>query len=173
MAAWREAACGVRCARSQDSPAAPAQESADASKRKDEAALRGIVAAAAAAGCEVAYVDKHHLNLLTDNRTHQGVVLDTDPLDFVPLKVLPVAGSPAPGHGHPLWVALDEVSDPQAREGNNVFPLTFSQRRYLRSPPAPQPLLPLFPHCPSGPVSPKCFFCLIARPIPELTPLTP
>lgn len=70
------------------------QETADMAKRKDDKAFRAIVEAAARAGATVQEVEKHTLNLLTDNRTHQGLVLDAEPLDFIELKVLPVADVP-------------------------------------------------------------------------------
>jgi len=79
-------------------------------RRKDAGAVEAIVAAAAAAGAAVRYVDKHELNLLSDNRPHQGVVLDVPPLATEALRSLaPWEGTGTP----PVWVALDEVSDPQ------------------------------------------------------------
>ncbi len=92
------------------------QESMDMSKRKDAGAVAAIQAAAAAAGAAVRHVDKHELNLLSDNRPHQGVVLDAAPLELLPLRALPPpgeGGEAAPGTPPPVWVALDEVSDPQ------------------------------------------------------------
>jgi hypothetical protein len=54
-------------------------------------------------------VSKHELNLLTENRPHQGLVLDATPLEFEPLTVLPTPDLAKP----PVWLALDEVTDPQ------------------------------------------------------------
>lgn len=65
-------------------------------KRKDEGAFRAAVDGAARAGIPVQEVEKHTLNMMTDNRTHQGLVLDADPLDFTDVKVLP-AWDGAPG----------------------------------------------------------------------------
>jgi len=89
------------------------QSSMDAARRKDAGAVDAIVAAATAAGATVRYVDKHELNLLSDNRPHQGVVLDTAALDMEPLSALPPWEGGAAGVAPPVWVALDEVSDPQ------------------------------------------------------------
>jgi 21S rRNA (GM2251-2'-O)-methyltransferase len=104
------------------------QDSMDMSKRKDAAAVAEIIAAAGAAGAAVRHVEKHDLNLLSDNRPHQGIVLDAAPLELVPLRALPppsesaadvVGGggdddaAPAAPRAAPVWVALDEVSDPQ------------------------------------------------------------
>lgn len=89
------------------------QESADMSKRKDDRAFKAIIEGATRAGATVQEVEKHTLNLLTDSRTHQGLVLDADPLAFVDIKVLPVSSGGGPGAPAPVWVALDEVSDPQ------------------------------------------------------------
>jgi 21S rRNA (GM2251-2'-O)-methyltransferase len=98
------------------------QDSMDMSKRKDAAAVAEIIAAASAAGATVRHVEKHDLNLLSDNRPHQGIVLDTAPLELVPLRALPPPSeeaaaseddASAPPRAAPVWVALDEVSDPQ------------------------------------------------------------
>lgn len=87
------------------------QESADMAKRKDDRMFKAIVEAAAREGATVQEVEKHTLNMMTDNRNHQGLVLDADPLDFVEVKVLPVAdvgpgawGSPVRGSGRPARV---------------------------------------------------------------------
>ena len=89
------------------------QSSMDAARRKDAGAVDAILAAATAAGATVKYVDKHELNMLSDNRPHQGVVLDAAPLDMEPLSALPPWEGGAEGAPPPVWVALDEVSDPQ------------------------------------------------------------
>ncbi|KAI3993376.1 hypothetical protein MKX01_010119 [Papaver californicum] len=49
--------------------------------------------------------------MIVDNRSHQGLVLDASPLEMVRLRELePVS---VEGEKAPLWVALDEVTDPQ------------------------------------------------------------
>ena len=53
-------------------------------------------------------VDKGMLNTLCGNRPHQGFVLRCGGRDFTPIKRLPVDKS-----GPKIWLALDEVVDPQ------------------------------------------------------------
>jgi hypothetical protein len=56
-------------------------------------------------------VDKGVLNTLSGNRPHQGFVLRCGRLDFEPVRKLPL---PSTKDGNPsLWLALDEVVDPQ------------------------------------------------------------
>lgn len=55
-------------------------------------------------------VDKGVLNTLCGNRPHQGFVLRCGGLDFEPVRKLPTAGDTG---GPKLWLALDEVVDPQ------------------------------------------------------------
>ena len=89
------------------------QSSMVLSQRADASAVGAMRDAAASAGVPVVSVDKHELNLLTDNKAHQGCVLDCGPLEFEALRRMPsppAASSPAPP---PVWLALDEVSDPQ------------------------------------------------------------
>lgn len=80
---------------------------------------RGALAdAARAAGAEVFEgVEKHDLNVMAGQRPHNGVVLDAAPLDppfataLEPWKEqgdAPTAPPPPP-----LWVVLDQVTDPQ------------------------------------------------------------
>jgi 21S rRNA (GM2251-2'-O)-methyltransferase len=69
-----------------------------------------VVDLAEAMGIPVSTVPKHDLNMLSDNRPHQGVMLTASPLDIETLSVLlPAADSSKP----PCWLALDEVVDPQ------------------------------------------------------------
>lgn len=100
------------------------QDSISPASRPDGGgAVAALRAAAVAAGVEVRTVSKHDLNLVTDNRAHQGAVLDAGPLDFVPMRGPPDAGATggggtAPGGAgavlcNPVWLALDEVVDPQ------------------------------------------------------------
>ncbi|KAL1498678.1 hypothetical protein AB1Y20_013990 [Prymnesium parvum] len=84
------------------------QDSIVAERRKDGAAVERAEALAAAAGVEVLRVDKHRLNLVCDHRPHQGLAILCEPLAFAPMAQMPPAAE-----GVPLWLALDEVSDPQ------------------------------------------------------------
>eukprot|EP00571_Detonula_confervacea_P015157 CAMPEP_0172308202 /NCGR_PEP_ID=MMETSP1058-20130122/8869_1 /TAXON_ID=83371 /ORGANISM="Detonula confervacea, Strain CCMP 353" /LENGTH=704 /DNA_ID=CAMNT_0013020569 /DNA_START=41 /DNA_END=2155 /DNA_ORIENTATION=+ len=59
-------------------------------------------------------VDKGVLNTLCGNRPHQGFVLRCGGLDFEQVRRLPTAGDTmGKGAGPKLWLALDEVVDPQ------------------------------------------------------------
>ena len=94
------------------------QEGADASKRKDKNALATATAKAKEVGATVRTATKHDLNMVCDNRPHQGMVLDASELDFEVLEAMPdvevvwdkeaqTAGVPPP-----IWLCLDEVVDP-------------------------------------------------------------
>ena len=80
-------------------------------KRKDKQAVNWILNRAHNLEMKVETVSKQNLNLLVDNRPHQGLVLDASPLELVPCEYLE---KPATQDGRaPVWVALDEVVDPQ------------------------------------------------------------
>ncbi|KAF6169378.1 hypothetical protein GIB67_016548 [Kingdonia uniflora] len=49
--------------------------------------------------------------MVADNRPHQGLVLDASPLEMV--KICELDPVSLEGNNGPLWVALDEVTDPQ------------------------------------------------------------
>lgn len=51
------------------------------------------------------------LHQLVGDRPHQGVVLDSSPLEFAPIDYLPTPSTLS--QRVPLWVALDEIQDPQ------------------------------------------------------------
>lgn len=83
----------------------------DGGKRKDKTALQWVLRSAIDRGLVVKEVSKHDLNLLVDNRPHQGLVLDASPLELVLVSELE---EPVEENGKaPVWVALDEVTDPQ------------------------------------------------------------
>jgi len=81
------------------------------SQAKDRNLAQRVRRAAEEAGVPVDTVDKHTLNLLANNRPHQGLAADVGPLAPTLLPGAPPregrSGAP------PLWLALDEVSDPQ------------------------------------------------------------
>lgn len=87
------------------------QDSLDVDKRNDRPALREIETLAHAAGVPIGRLDKGTLNSMCRNRPHQGIVLEASPLEFEPLQALPRIERQ--GSNAPLWLALDEVSDPQ------------------------------------------------------------
>mmetsp|Transcript_3263 Transcript_3263/g.8321 ORF Transcript_3263/g.8321 Transcript_3263/m.8321 type:complete len:432 (-) Transcript_3263:46-1341(-) len=82
------------------------------SNAKQEASAE-ILALAGELEMDVAEVDKGVLNTLCNNRPHQGFVLRCGGLDFSPLRRLPGAGDGGGSAGPKLWLALDEVVDPQ------------------------------------------------------------
>ncbi|KAK9804188.1 hypothetical protein WJX73_010517 [Symbiochloris irregularis] len=88
------------------------QEGLEAGKRKDMGACQAAIAAAQALGVETCDVAKHDLNLACGDRPHQGLVLDCEPLRMDTLTALPVPRM-QPGQPWPLWLALDEIQDPQ------------------------------------------------------------
>ncbi|MEW5314141.1 MAG: hypothetical protein WDW38_005660 [Sanguina aurantia] len=87
-------------------------ENMDMGKRKDAGAVEEVIAAAKQRGAVVHYVGKHDLNLLSDSRPHQGLVLDCSPLSWEPLDQFQPS-STYEGGPMPVWLALDEVIDPQ------------------------------------------------------------
>eukprot|EP00584_Thalassiosira_punctigera_P000078 CAMPEP_0172533976 /NCGR_PEP_ID=MMETSP1067-20121228/6510_1 /TAXON_ID=265564 ORGANISM="Thalassiosira punctigera, Strain Tpunct2005C2" /NCGR_SAMPLE_ID=MMETSP1067 /ASSEMBLY_ACC=CAM_ASM_000444 /LENGTH=626 /DNA_ID=CAMNT_0013318703 /DNA_START=106 /DNA_END=1986 /DNA_ORIENTATION=- len=78
---------------------------------KSEASAE-ILTLAKERGVPVVEVDKGILNTLCMNRPHQGFVLRCGSLDFEPLRVLP-SSDDGKGGRPSLWLALDEVVDPQ------------------------------------------------------------
>ncbi|TVU35150.1 hypothetical protein EJB05_17023, partial [Eragrostis curvula] len=80
-------------------------------KKKDKKAVDKVLQMAEKIGLKVIETSKHDLNMMVDNRPHQGLVLDASPLEMVNTKELdPVR---VDGGKAPVWLALDEVMDPQ------------------------------------------------------------
>mmetsp|Transcript_18080 Transcript_18080/g.30363 ORF Transcript_18080/g.30363 Transcript_18080/m.30363 type:complete len:439 (-) Transcript_18080:168-1484(-) len=83
------------------------QSGMDMSNKKDSKAAADIFRIAKQKGIEIREFSKHDLNMLTENRPHQGFVLRAEPLSFnrlVNLEVSPVFR---------MVLCLDEVWDPQ------------------------------------------------------------
>ncbi|KAJ6957927.1 hypothetical protein NC653_039787 [Populus alba x Populus x berolinensis] len=80
-------------------------------KRKDKKGFEKVLRMAKKIGLSTKEVSKHDLNMIVDNRPHQGLVLDASPLEMVKIQELD-AVLPDEEKGS-LWVALDEVTDPQ------------------------------------------------------------
>jgi 21S rRNA (GM2251-2'-O)-methyltransferase len=81
-------------------------------KKKDKKAVEKVLQMAEKVGLKVVETSKHDLNMMVDNRPHQGLVLDASPLEMVNTKELdPVRVED--GRKAPVWLALDEVMDPQ------------------------------------------------------------
>ncbi|GMN50634.1 hypothetical protein TIFTF001_019796 [Ficus carica] len=80
-------------------------------KKKDKKGFEKILKMAEKLGLRINEVSKHDLNMVVDNRPHQGLVLDASPLEMIKIKELdPVS---VEEDKNSLWVALDEVTDPQ------------------------------------------------------------
>ncbi|GBF91307.1 rRNA methyltransferase [Raphidocelis subcapitata] len=92
------------------------QEGAAAAARKDGRAFQACLDLARDANVAVRTASKHDLNMLSENRPHQGLLLDCSPLDWERMDRLPdaVTGDEAgDAKRWPVWLALDEVVDPQ------------------------------------------------------------
>jgi 21S rRNA (GM2251-2'-O)-methyltransferase len=80
-------------------------------KKKDKKGFEKVLRMAEKIGLSIREASKHDLNMVVDNRPHQGLVLDASPLEMVKIKELdPISKEEGKGS---LWVALDEVTDPQ------------------------------------------------------------
>eukprot|EP00741_Cyanophora_paradoxa_P011387 tig00020556_g10998.t1 len=95
----------------------PSEDAPGGQKKKDKSELFQIEELAKAQGIPIEFVDKGVLNVLSENRPHQGLVMDVGPLSFKFIKSLEPAAPPAPDDSGrtrwPLWLALDQVWDPQ------------------------------------------------------------
>lgn len=80
-------------------------------KKKDKKGFERVLRTAEKLGLIIKEVSKHDLNMVTDNRPHQGLVLDASPLEMVGIKELESVSIEEDVTS--LWVALDEVTDPQ------------------------------------------------------------
>ncbi|WCJ42572.1 rRNA methyltransferase 1 mitochondrial [Euphorbia peplus] len=79
-------------------------------KKKDKKGFEKVLWMAEKIGLAVKEISKHDLNMVVDNRPHQGLVLDASPLEMVKIMELDQVSEDERGS---LWVALDEVTDPQ------------------------------------------------------------
>lgn len=61
------------------------QEGMDLSNKKDKKAAADILKIAKEKNISIREFSKHDLNMITDNKLHQGFVLRAEPLEFVPL----------------------------------------------------------------------------------------
>ncbi|PHT43265.1 hypothetical protein CQW23_17290 [Capsicum baccatum] len=81
-------------------------------KKKDRKGFERVLTMADTVGLEKKKVSKHNLNMITVNRPHQGLILDASLLEMVAIKELkPISIKEQKTTS--LWVALDEVTDPQ------------------------------------------------------------
>ncbi|KAL1918870.1 uncharacterized protein VTP21DRAFT_2892 [Calcarisporiella thermophila] len=94
--------------------------------KKEKNIIEKIVNLAKEKGIPIIKTDKGELNNLTNNRPHQGVVLKASPLKSTPIQFLGKIERTnyithgveeheftMPEVGQPLWLALDEIQDPQ------------------------------------------------------------
>jgi len=81
-------------------------------KRKDDVLLEEIIRLANAQKIPIIRTDKGELNNMTQNRPHQGIVLEATTLRTTELPSLP-AKTANEDTSAPLWIALDEIQDPQ------------------------------------------------------------
>ncbi|XP_078446735.1 tRNA/rRNA methyltransferase (SpoU) family protein [Wolffia australiana] len=79
-------------------------------KKKDKKSIQRIIDTAEEIGLTIKHASKHDLNMIADNRPHQGLILDASPLEMVGIKELGLASGVDRDQ---LWIALDEVMDPQ------------------------------------------------------------
>lgn len=80
-------------------------------KKKDKKGFEKVLRLAERNALTIKDISKHDLNMISDNRPHQGLVLDASPLEMVRVKELdPVS---LEEDRDSLWLALDEVTDPQ------------------------------------------------------------
>lgn len=83
------------------------QSGMDLANKKDAKAAREILDTANRLNITIREFPKHDLNMITDNRPHQGFVLRAKPLQFKRLPYL------EPSNIYSCVLALDEVWDPQ------------------------------------------------------------
>lgn len=87
--------------------------SANNKKKKDKKGFEKVLKMTEKIGLTKKEVSKHDLNMVADNRPHQGLVLDASPLEMVGIKELEPVSIEGENQKGPLWLALDEVTDPQ------------------------------------------------------------
>ncbi|KAK4754996.1 hypothetical protein SAY87_008753 [Trapa incisa] len=79
-------------------------------RKKDKKGFEKVLKISQKIGLTVKEVSKHDLNMIVDNRPHQGLVLDASPLEMAKIAELDPVCAQDEGS---LWIALDEVTDPQ------------------------------------------------------------
>ncbi|GJW36415.1 rRNA methyltransferase 1, mitochondrial, partial [Tanacetum coccineum] len=81
-------------------------------RKKDKKGFEKVLKLAEKIGLTVKEITKHDLNMVVDSRPHQGLVLDASPLEMVNIRELDRVVTDGDEES-PLWLALDEVMDPQ------------------------------------------------------------
>ena len=83
-------------------------------RRKDMGTLEQAIAKAGELGIPIHTVSKHDLNMISNNRPHQGVILDAAELACEKLESLPTfTHADGSKRRWPVWLCLDEITDPQ------------------------------------------------------------
>lgn len=88
------------------------QEGISESKKKEVGSIQQAMTKAESMRIPLVTVSKHDLNMITNNRPHQGIVLDASFLTCEKLDTMPDAPDPS-SQGYPVWLCLDEITDPQ------------------------------------------------------------
>lgn len=88
------------------------QEGIRESKKKELPAIMQALSRAEKMKIPMVETSKHDLNMVTDNRPHQGIVLDASPLNCEKMDVFPPIDE-QPRGAWPVWLCLDEITDPQ------------------------------------------------------------
>jgi tRNA G18 (ribose-2'-O)-methylase SpoU len=83
------------------------QEGSKASNKKDGEDVEAILAKCRDDAIPIKYISKHELNLISDNRPHQGLILRASALQMQAVKALEKCDE------NRCVVALDEITDPQ------------------------------------------------------------
>jgi len=85
-----------------------------AKRKKDMGALEQAMSKASELGIPIHTVSKHDLNMISNNRPHQGVVLDASELVCEKLDSMPTfVKADGSSERWPVWLSLDEITDPQ------------------------------------------------------------
>jgi len=83
------------------------------SKKKELPAIKQALSKAQKMNIPLVEASKHDLNMATNNRPHQGIVLDASPLTCEKLDVMPPVDALRSSRTWPIWLCLDEITDPQ------------------------------------------------------------
>lgn len=89
------------------------QEGVEDSKRKEVSNIRQALLKAKSLNIPMVTVTKHDINMVTNNRPHQGIVLDASPLLCEKMDRFPKTDELPSDKDIPLWLCLDEITDPQ------------------------------------------------------------
>jgi hypothetical protein len=87
------------------------QEGFDIGNKKDESKAASILEMCSKRKIPITSMPKHDLNLLVDNRPHQGFVLRTQPLEIAPIASLPAAEDSFKSPPPPPWFHLSLTRD--------------------------------------------------------------